>query len=408
MSSNRSGRTGQFNIQNGIFQATDDTIKSAVDSYLKGNRQNLPPIGEWDTSRVTDMRSLFYNKPTFNEDISNWDVSNVVTFDNMFYCDKIDVNIAPNPPAFNQNINNWNVSRCRSFNRMFATAVNFNQPLNNWNVSNATSMHEMFLQARSFNQPLNDWDVSNVVDMGGMFNGARSFNQPLDNWNVSNVTDMSSMFAGTSFNQPLNNWNVSNVTSMKEMFRGSQFNQPLNKWNVSKVRNLHDMFYGARSFNQDLSNWNDKISPTVYNNNPFSNNPFYNATSMDKNFKFTPRGIENSYRDRIQQQRAIDSSIPLAYQKFPADNKLGLTPALAAHIFGFAGVPKIREYPLAAKGEEHYVETHDEKGNKILPPANDVSQGNPTGGKYKRKSRKNKSKRSKSRKSISRKSISRK
>jgi surface protein len=30
------------------------------------------PIGEWDTSQVTDMRSMFYSASAFNKDISSW------------------------------------------------------------------------------------------------------------------------------------------------------------------------------------------------------------------------------------------------------------------------------------------------------------------------------------------------
>ena len=36
------------------------------------------PIASWDTSEITDMEELFFDKPNFNGDISRWDVSNVV------------------------------------------------------------------------------------------------------------------------------------------------------------------------------------------------------------------------------------------------------------------------------------------------------------------------------------------
>jgi len=40
-------------------------------------------ISAWDTSKVTDMRYLFYNTP-FNQDIGDWDVSNVTDMSDMF------------------------------------------------------------------------------------------------------------------------------------------------------------------------------------------------------------------------------------------------------------------------------------------------------------------------------------
>ena len=35
------------------------------------------PIGDWDVSSVTDMRSMFYGASSFNQPIGDWDVSNV-------------------------------------------------------------------------------------------------------------------------------------------------------------------------------------------------------------------------------------------------------------------------------------------------------------------------------------------
>ena len=52
----------------------------------------------------------------------------------------------------------------------------FNQNLNNWNVSNVTNMYDMFAGAWVFDQPLNYWDVSSVTNMYGMFRG---INQPV-------------------------------------------------------------------------------------------------------------------------------------------------------------------------------------------------------------------------------------
>ena len=34
-------------------------------------------INKWNTSQVTDMRELFYNYEEFNDNISEWNVSNV-------------------------------------------------------------------------------------------------------------------------------------------------------------------------------------------------------------------------------------------------------------------------------------------------------------------------------------------
>ena len=81
---------------------------------------------------------------------------------------------------------------------MFGGAANFNQDLSQWDVSNVTNMIGMFNDAVAFNQDISNWDVSNVVSMGcwdnncwiirGMFEGAISFNQDISNWSVGTVT----------------------------------------------------------------------------------------------------------------------------------------------------------------------------------------------------------------------------
>ncbi len=48
----------------------------------------------WDTQRVTNMKSMFYNADSFNKPIGNWNTSNVSTFASMFY----------STPNFNQDI----------------------------------------------------------------------------------------------------------------------------------------------------------------------------------------------------------------------------------------------------------------------------------------------------------------
>ena len=58
----------------GVKKIVDDWINPATRSSIE---TTYGPIANWDTSRVTRMDALFALKTTFNEDISEWDVSNV-------------------------------------------------------------------------------------------------------------------------------------------------------------------------------------------------------------------------------------------------------------------------------------------------------------------------------------------
>ena len=76
---------------------------------------------------------------------------------------------------------------------MFFYAEDFNQDISNWDVSNVTNMRGMFEIARSFKQDISNWDVSSVTTMKGMF-PYTDFNHDISDWDVSNVVDMKYMF----------------------------------------------------------------------------------------------------------------------------------------------------------------------------------------------------------------------
>ncbi len=94
------------------------------------------------------MHSLFYDKQSFNEDIGNWDVSQVTTMQAMFM----------STSAFNQDISGWDISNVVSMSGMFDHATAFNQDISGWDVSSAGDFGYMFYEATSFNQSI-CWDL---------------------------------------------------------------------------------------------------------------------------------------------------------------------------------------------------------------------------------------------------------
>jgi hypothetical protein len=109
------------------FQCNEDNIRNAVRDWCdlktrEACEARCGNISDWNTSKVTNCKKLFFDQKKFNDDISRWDTANVKRTD-----------------------------------FMFESAESFNQPLAAWNLKNVETMERMFFKAKAFNQPLADW-----------------------------------------------------------------------------------------------------------------------------------------------------------------------------------------------------------------------------------------------------------
>ena len=80
----------------------------------------------------------------------------------------------------------------------------FNQDISKWNVSNVIDMRFMFANYKKFNQNISKWNVQNVQNMSYMFIYCYNFNQNISKWNISNITnirDIKNMFYGCKNNK---------------------------------------------------------------------------------------------------------------------------------------------------------------------------------------------------------------
>jgi surface protein len=299
------------------------------------------PIGNWNTSAVTDMSNMFVHNIYFNQDLSNWNVSKVTSFSNMFYnatafnnggSDNIDnwtfsttsnINMngmfggsnTTNSCKFNRYIGSWNTERVTNMGIMFHHNTAFNQDIGSWDTSSVTNMGQMFRYANSFNQDIGSWDTGLVTSMSEMFSMPTfqgTFNNggsdSINNWDVSNVTNFSSMFYRCPFNQPIGNWTINTTSSvnMQNMFIQNPFNQDISSWNTSKVTNMSGMFFGLTSFNQDIGSWDTSsvtnMSSMLYNADAFDqdiSNWDINQVSNFTSFMILATGLSTTNYDAL-------------------------------------------------------------------------------------------------------------
>lgn len=248
-------------VLTGVTDILDLSNITSMASMFEGCSKltTVSGMNQWDTSSVTNMIETFRECPLFNQDIGNWNVSNVTGMTSLFR------GLGPTLMVFNQDLSGWDVKNVKDMSYMFSFCTGFtnggNPSISGWITSACTNMSNMFYGASSFNYDIGNWDVSKVTTMDRMFRNATNFDNggspSISGWTTSACTSMYQMFFSTSFDQPIESWNVSGVTNMSGMFRiNGVFNQSLSGWNVSSVQDISEMFYGAISFDQDIGGWN--------------------------------------------------------------------------------------------------------------------------------------------------------
>ena len=143
--------TGNIKIDNEVSLPEDSS------KLFYGFKGNLIGTDKFNTSKVTNMGSMFEAAPSANPDVSNWDTSNVTNMGRMF------------------------------MGSVFLGATSANPDVSKWETANVTDMSYMFYRATSANPKVANWNVSKVTNMKSMFSGATSANPDVAKWTVSSV-----------------------------------------------------------------------------------------------------------------------------------------------------------------------------------------------------------------------------
>jgi hypothetical protein len=106
----------------------------------------------WDTSSVTNMRSVFLNNAQFKGYIGTWDVGSVVSTDSMFHGAGIE----------DSGIGSWNTKRLSSARYMFQGAQGLSKDLDlsSWTFGPKPNLSSMFEGSGIVDCGIGNWDVS--------------------------------------------------------------------------------------------------------------------------------------------------------------------------------------------------------------------------------------------------------
>lgn len=187
--------------------------------YMKnGDGYDLLTIENWGNQAWKSMSSAFLGCEGLIYNATDVpDLSLVTDMSYMFFACEV----------FNENIDNWNTSNVINMSGMFYNAHSFNQPISNWNTANVTNMSEMFRDMKVFNQPIGNWNTSKVTDMSGMFYNAGVFDQNLSGLELNEATNLGDMLyretgffssvgpgmSRTNYDATLIGWATQNVKS---------------------------------------------------------------------------------------------------------------------------------------------------------------------------------------------------
>ena len=196
------------------FKIRNNNIRKAVRLWMSDQRTARRVYGaiqNWDTSRVTQMDSLFLGAEGFSEDISRWDVSNVKSMQWIFY----------NSADFKGDVSGWDVSQVTDMTMAFAYSKNFQGDVSRWDTSRVKSLWYTFAYSHDVVANISNWNTGSVTSMQGTFqHSSGMITGGTLRWDTTNVEDMTHVLSNASWFNHVVCWNLTKVSleSLQEAY----------------------------------------------------------------------------------------------------------------------------------------------------------------------------------------------
>ena len=193
--------------------------------------------------------------------------------------------------------NGMDTSNVINMDSMFESASNFNGSLSisDWDVSNVTTFQKMFLGTKQLKTPINFKDARKVTNASHMF--AYSGIPSVKLHNTKSLTTTYGMFRNSKVEEVVIE-DTSKVTNMTDtFFEASKYTGAgnISDWNVSKVENMYDMLNGAVNFNSDISKRKlgslKDARGLIWSNNSFSQENYESFLQTLANSNISPKAM---------------------------------------------------------------------------------------------------------------------
>ncbi len=242
---NDSENTGKYKMYIG---SNHKMYGNPLSTYWFGGMATLKNINFnnlYDTSRVTNMKALFYEDSLLESlDVSNFNTSNVTNMSRMFDGTR---------KVEHLNLSNFDTSKVTNMRSMFYNSISLKSlDVSSFDTSKVTDMSFMFGAYNGEMQleeiiGINKFKTDNVTGMHSMFQRCIKLKKlDLSSFNTSNVTDMAYMFLWNASLEEVNlsSFNTEKVTTMAGMFHncGHLKELDLSSFNTKNVTDMSHMF----------------------------------------------------------------------------------------------------------------------------------------------------------------------
>lgn len=206
-----------------IVKAEPNTrLKNCVDMFKWIKVKHLD-LRELDFSSFPSLKGMFHGHNSVTVNVSNWDINKISdnSLSGVFRYLKVEELIG---------LETWNTSTITNFTQIFYSAEIKKLNISNWNLSSIVTEEQvkygmpkscqLFSRAKLGAIDLSNWDVSHAKHLVAWFIDCKIESiGNISNWNVGHIEAFNFLFKNAKITSPvdISKWNIKPSSSQKEM-----------------------------------------------------------------------------------------------------------------------------------------------------------------------------------------------